>query len=76
MRTRSAYFVVVPSREPLKPNADAFVEWLGSRLKAKPLEVCRLGTHPTTYPPGDGVRAGVMSMSETFGVRRRSDSRR
>jgi DNA-binding transcriptional LysR family regulator len=35
MRTRSAYFVVVPSREPLKPNADAFVEWLGSRLKGK-----------------------------------------
>ena len=35
LRTRSAYFVVVPSREALKPNADAFVEWLGSRLKGK-----------------------------------------
>ncbi len=35
VRTRSAYFVVVPSREALKPNADAFVEWLGSRLKGK-----------------------------------------
>ena len=33
MRTRGAYFVVVPSREASKPNADAFVEWLGSRLK-------------------------------------------
>src|SRR3954453_7265515 len=31
MRTRGAYFVVVPSREASKPNADAFVEWLGSR---------------------------------------------
>lgn len=35
VRTRSAYFVVVPSREALKPNADAFVSWLGSRLKGK-----------------------------------------
>ena len=35
MRTRSAYFVVVPSREVLKPNAEAFVNWLGSRLKGK-----------------------------------------
>jgi DNA-binding transcriptional LysR family regulator len=35
MRTRSAYFVVVPSRDTLKSNADAFVEWLGSRLKSK-----------------------------------------
>ena len=35
MRTRSAYFVVVPSREPFKPNAQAFVNWLGSRLKGK-----------------------------------------
>jgi DNA-binding transcriptional LysR family regulator len=35
LRTRSAYFVVVPSREALKPNADAFVEWLGSRLKGE-----------------------------------------
>ena len=33
--TRNAYFVVVPSREALKPNADAFVEWLGSRLKSR-----------------------------------------
>jgi DNA-binding transcriptional LysR family regulator len=35
MRTRSAYFVVVPSREGSKPNADAFAEWLGSRLKGR-----------------------------------------
>jgi DNA-binding transcriptional LysR family regulator len=35
MRTRGAYFVVVPSRETSKPNADAFVEWLGSRLKGR-----------------------------------------
>lgn len=35
MRTRGAYFVVVPSREAPKPNADAFVEWLGARLKSK-----------------------------------------
>jgi DNA-binding transcriptional LysR family regulator len=35
LRTRSAYFVVVPSREAVKPNADAFVEWLGSHLKTK-----------------------------------------
>lgn len=35
VRTRSAYFVVVPSRESLKPNAQAFVEWLGSRLKGR-----------------------------------------
>ena len=35
MRPRNAYFVVVPSREALKPNADAFVEWLGSRLKSR-----------------------------------------
>lgn len=35
VRARSAYFVVVPSRESLKPNAAAFVEWLGSRLKGK-----------------------------------------
>ena len=33
VRTRGAYFVVVPSRGASKPNADAFVEWLGSRLK-------------------------------------------
>jgi DNA-binding transcriptional LysR family regulator len=33
--TRSAYFVVVPSREAMKPSADAFVEWLGSRLKGR-----------------------------------------
>ena len=37
MRTRSAYFVVLPRREGLKPNADAFVEWLGSHLKSKPV---------------------------------------
>ncbi len=35
MRTRSAYFVVVPSRETLKPNAQAFVAWLGSRLQGE-----------------------------------------
>lgn len=35
LRTRNAYFVVVPSRNNLKPNAQAFVEWLGSRLGGK-----------------------------------------
>ena len=35
MRTRSAYFVVVPNREDLKSNTQAFVNWLGSRLKDK-----------------------------------------
>jgi DNA-binding transcriptional LysR family regulator len=35
VRTRSAYFVVVPSCEALKPNGYAFVEWLGSRLKSR-----------------------------------------
>lgn len=35
MRTRSAYFVVVPNRDASKPNAVAFVEWLGSRLKGR-----------------------------------------
>ena len=35
VRTRSAYFVVVSSREALKPNAQAFVDWLGSRLKGR-----------------------------------------
>jgi DNA-binding transcriptional LysR family regulator len=35
VRTRGAYFVVVPRREASKPNADAFVEWLGSRLKSR-----------------------------------------
>lgn len=35
VRTRNAYFVVVPSREALKPNADAFVEWLGRHLKGR-----------------------------------------
>jgi DNA-binding transcriptional LysR family regulator len=35
LRTRNAHFVVVPSREALKPNAQAFVDWLGSRLKGK-----------------------------------------
>ena len=33
MRTRSAYFVVVPNRESPKANAQAFVTWLGSHLK-------------------------------------------
>ena len=35
VRTRNAYFAVVPSREAMKPNADAFVAWLGSRLKGR-----------------------------------------
>ncbi len=35
MRTRSAYFVVVPSRGPLKPKVEAFVEWLSARLRNK-----------------------------------------
>ncbi len=35
VRTRSAHFIVVPSRETLKPNAQAFVAWLGSRLQGK-----------------------------------------
>ena len=35
VRTRNAYFVVVPNRETLKPNAQAFVEWLGRHLKGK-----------------------------------------
>ena len=35
VRTRSAYFVVVSSREALKPNAQAFVDWLGSRLQGE-----------------------------------------
>ena len=33
LRTRSAYFVVVPNRESLKANTQAFVAWLGSHLK-------------------------------------------
>jgi DNA-binding transcriptional LysR family regulator len=32
MRPHSAHFVVVPSRESLKPNTQAFVDWLGLRL--------------------------------------------
>lgn len=35
LHTRSAYFVVVPSREAPKPSADAFAGWLGSRLKGR-----------------------------------------
>ena len=35
VRTRSAYFVVVPSRAASKPNAQAFVDWLGSRLEGR-----------------------------------------
>jgi DNA-binding transcriptional LysR family regulator len=35
MRTRSAYFAVVPNGKSPKPNAQAFVEWLGSRLAGK-----------------------------------------
>lgn len=35
LRTRSAYFVVVPGRKSLKPSVQAFVDWLGSRLKGK-----------------------------------------
>jgi DNA-binding transcriptional LysR family regulator len=35
LHTHSAYFVVVPSRNALKPSAEAFVEWLGLRLKSR-----------------------------------------
>ncbi|MFO1046875.1 MAG: LysR substrate-binding domain-containing protein [Geminicoccaceae bacterium] len=34
MRTRSAYFVVVPNQEKVKANTQAFVGWLGSHLKS------------------------------------------
>jgi DNA-binding transcriptional LysR family regulator len=33
MHTRSAYFVVVPSRKALNPSANAFVEWLSFHLQ-------------------------------------------
>lgn len=35
LHTRSAYFVVVPRRGAPRPNADAFVGWLGARLKGR-----------------------------------------
>ena len=35
LRTRSAYFVVVPNREKVKANTQAFVNWLGSQLQSK-----------------------------------------
>jgi DNA-binding transcriptional LysR family regulator len=35
LHTRGAYFVIVPNRESLKPNVQAFVDWLGSRIGGK-----------------------------------------